>query len=266
MDSLRARRWRALRLIHRQWSLDMSSLNVELYERIENRDRSVVVACLNPHSYITCIDDPMALDALESSDFILADGAGMSFAGLALNLPVTRIPGPDFHLSLMGYLNVHRPGSRVFYLGSTPGVLEKIRSAVRQNYPALMVCGVFSPPFVRENLWSEGDLYDMGAAVREANPDVLLVGMTAPKQEIWAYNCRSSLGVPVIACIGAAFDFFAGSKHRAGPSVRAIGLEWLQRLLREPRRMARRNFISTPRFLWEILRVAARKYSMFRKE
>ena len=91
-------------------------------------------------------------------------------------------------------------------------------------------------------------------AVNEFNPDVLFVGMTAPKQEKWVYENRHLINAPVICSIGAVFDFYAGTVKRPGKFWISIGLEWLPRLLREPRRLWRRTFISTPLFIWFVLR------------
>jgi N-acetylglucosaminyldiphosphoundecaprenol N-acetyl-beta-D-mannosaminyltransferase len=89
--------------------------------------------------------------------------------------------------------------------------------------------------------------------VNRAGPTVLWVGMTAPKQEKWVQQHRHRLDVPLIAAVGAVFDYFAGTKKRASTAAQSIGLEWLPRLLREPRRMWRRNFVSTPIFLYHVL-------------
>ena len=97
----------------------------------------------------------------------------------------------------------------------------------------------------------------MRDAINEARPDVLWVGMTAPKQEKWIYENRSGLDVKFIGPIGAVFDFYAGSVKRSHPLFQRMGLEWLPRLIRQPRRLWRRNFISNPSFL---LRVALQKF------
>jgi len=94
----------------------------------------------------------------------------------------------------------------------------------------------------------------MVEAVNRAKPDVLWVGMTAPKQEKWTYLNRSELNVPLIGPVGAVFDYFAGTARRAHPSFQEMGLEWLPRLLSDPRHLWRRNLISNPAFL---ARVAA---------
>ncbi len=95
---------------------------------------------------------------------------------------------------------------------------------------------------------------EMVKRVNAAAPDMLWVGLTAPKQEIWVYANRDSLDVPFIGSIGAAFDFYAGTKKRASGWVRGMGLEWLPRLIREPGRLWRRNFVSTPSFVAMVMK------------
>ncbi len=89
--------------------------------------------------------------------------------------------------------------------------------------------------------------------INEAHPDVLWVGMTAPKQEKWIYQNRSRLKVKFIGAIGAVFDFYTGTVKRSYPIFRNMGLEWLPRLIRQPRRLWRRTFISSPRFLFRVI-------------
>jgi N-acetylglucosaminyldiphosphoundecaprenol N-acetyl-beta-D-mannosaminyltransferase len=136
---------------------------------------------------------------------------------------------------------------RYFFLGSTDRVLEKIAAKMKREFPHVTVCGVLSPPFKEE--FTEEENRQMVEHINRAAPDVLWVGMTAPKQEKWIYENRHSLEVPLLGAIGAVFDFYAGTKKRAPKWICDMGLEWLPRLLREPRRLFRRNFMSSPLFL-----------------
>ena len=112
----------------------------------------------------------------------------------------------------------------------------------------------FSPTFKAE--FTEEDNQLMIEQINNARPDVLWVGMTAPKQEKWIHQHKDKLDVPLSAAIGAVFDFYAGSKKRSPVWVCKMGLEWFPRLLREPRRMFRRNFISSPLFLLMVFKIS----------
>ncbi len=109
---------------------------------------------------------------------------------------------------------------------------------------------MLSPPF---GSWSDEQNRRMVQLINDAKPDVLWVGMTAPKQEKWVEENRHNLTAPVIGSIGAVFDFYAGTYARAPQWVCHIGLEWAYRFLLEPRRMWQRNCVSAPKFLWLVL-------------
>jgi N-acetylglucosaminyldiphosphoundecaprenol N-acetyl-beta-D-mannosaminyltransferase len=128
---------------------------------------------------------------------------------------------------------------------------------MKRDFPHIEVCGVYSPPF--KEILDDDDDREIIRRVNNAKPDVLWVGMTAPKQEKWIYKNRGSLDVSLAGAIGAVFDFYAGTKNRAPEWVCRLGLEWLPRLLREPRRLFKRNFISSPLFLLMVLQEKLKK-------
>jgi N-acetylglucosaminyldiphosphoundecaprenol N-acetyl-beta-D-mannosaminyltransferase len=111
--------------------------------------------------------------------------------------------------------------------------------------------GAYSPPF--KEVFSEADSRKMVDAVNAAKPDVLWVGMTAPKQEKWIHQHRDRLNVRFIGAVGAVFDFYTGRVKRSSPVFQKLGLEWLPWLIQEPRRLFYRNFVSTPKFLIKVL-------------
>ena len=209
------------------------------------------LACLNPHSYAVALDRPEFQAALRSADWLVADGVGVVFASRLQGGSLReRVTGSDvFHA-------VHRRlaaggGGRIFFLGSTAETLRSIRERMAVDYPCLQVVGTYSPPFKAE--FSEAELDDMVSVINAARPDVLWVGMTAPKQEVWLYRLRDRLDVRFAAAIGAVFDFYIGRIKRSPPVFQAIGLEWLPRLVQEPRRLWRRMFVSAPIFLWHAM-------------
>ena len=119
------------------------------------------------------------------------------------------------------------------------------------EFPEVKV-GSFSPPYKAE--FSPEESQDMLKKVQEFSPDVLFVGMTAPKQEKWVHNHKNEIQANVICSIGAVFDFYAGTVKRPSVFWINLGLEWLPRLLKEPKRLFKRNFISTPRFLFDLVK------------
>jgi N-acetylglucosaminyldiphosphoundecaprenol N-acetyl-beta-D-mannosaminyltransferase len=217
---------------------------------IENNGPKLVFACANTHSLVVAQSDPEFRSALENADLVVADGAGISLVGRLLGIDVgTRIAGEEYFWSLMRALNARGKG-RVFFFGSSTAVLEKISKRFQTDFPDLQLCGTLSPPF---RSWSDEENNAMLNAINAAKPDVLWVGMTAPKQEKWAYKYRAALNAPVIGSIGAVFDFYAGTTQSPPPWMRAWGVESLFHLIRNPKRTWRRVFVSIPKFILHVL-------------
>lgn len=210
------------------------------------------LACLNPHSYVLTLDDAQFAQALRTADWLIPDGAGIVFASKLLGRRIReRVTGSDIFSGVQDALN-RRGGYRVFFLGSTEETLADIRQCMARDYPNIVVAGTYSPPFKAE--FSAADNQQMIVAIRAAAPDVLWVGMTAPKQEKWLYENRAELNVKFAAAIGAVFDFYTGRVKRSHPLFQRLWLEWLPRLLQQPRRLWRRMFVSAPIFIWHVLR------------
>lgn len=208
-----------------------------------------VVDTLNPHSYMLAKKDRHFREALKTADWLIPDGVGIKYAAKILNRKVIeKIAGSDLHEIIINSLNT-RKGS-CFYLGSSEETLRRIKERLATEYPELRV-GIYSPPFKAE--FSDEDNLAMIKAVKSFSPDVLFVGMTAPKQEKWVFENREKLNVRLICPIGAVFDFYSGTVKRSGHLWINLGLEWLPRLFREPRRLWKRNFISTPLFIGHVL-------------
>ena len=226
--------------------------NVELaWSLLSTKERCHYMVCANPHSVITAADDLLFAAALREADLVLPDGVGILIAGKILGERFCeRVTGMEFFSALAAKANAEG-GLSFFFLGSSETVLERIVVRMAHDYPSIKIVGMVSPPFKDE--FDADDDAAMIAAVNAARPDVLWVGMTAPKQEKWIYRNRDRLDVPFIGAIGAAFDFYAGTKKRAPAWVGRVGLEWLPRLVREPRRLWRRNFVSTPKFLYAVI-------------
>lgn len=215
--------------------------------------QKTVISTINPHSWVVADRDYEFQSALCDSDILLPDGVGIVLtARLLWNERFPKIAGDDLHKMILGKLN--QLSGRAFYLGASPHVLDRIRLKLQKEYPNIQV-GTYTPPY--RTAFTKEESLQMVQAVNEFLPDVLFVGMTAPKQEKWLHQYKSQLDVNVMCAIGGAFDFYAETVPRAPQWMIQYGLEWLFRLTREPGRMWKRNFLSTPQF---ILKMLALKY------
>jgi N-acetylglucosaminyldiphosphoundecaprenol N-acetyl-beta-D-mannosaminyltransferase len=165
---------------------------------------------------------------------------------------MNRVFGPDFMLE-MCRISVER-GYRNFLYGGKPGVAEKLSENLRRRFPGLQIAGTFTPPFRTLNTDEASELV---ALVRRARPHILWVGLSTPKQERFMAQFVHRLGVPLLAGVGAAFDFHTGSIRDCPGWVKRAGLQWLHRLMQEPRRLWRRYLINNPAFLWQLARQLA---------
>ena len=192
---------------------------------------------INQYSYCIAEEDAHFKKALMGSDVLLPDGVGIVIAAKWLyGKKIEKIAGADLHTFLLNKLNGLQ-GS-CFYMGAAPDTLKKIQNRIAKEYPHVKV-GSYSPPF--KKMFSKDDNAQILEAVNSFKPDVLFVGMTAPKQEKWSLEHKNALNVKGPICaIGAVFDFYAGTLDRPSSVWQNLGLEWLGRLLKEPKRMWKR--------------------------
>jgi N-acetylglucosaminyldiphosphoundecaprenol N-acetyl-beta-D-mannosaminyltransferase len=196
--------------------------------------------------------DPAFQAALLDSDFLTADGIGVVYVSRLTGGKIgRRTTGMDVFVSLTQAMN-DRGNMSCYFLGSTEETLQKIRNRMAVEFPQVKVSGTYSPPFKPE--FEPHDTDDMIERINVSRADVLWVGLTAPKQEKWIYSNRHRLDVAFAGPIGAAFDFYAGNIKRASPTLQKLGLEWLPRLVQEPRRLWKRSVISAPSFFVRSLR------------
>lgn len=229
--------------------LDILTSRAELAKLPEGK---LLINTINAFSYDNARKDVLFSEALQKGDVLIPDGISIVKACHFLNAksqPKERIAGWDLFVYEMEKLN--RVGGKVMFLGSSDAVLNLIRQRVAEKYPKIEV-DTYSPPYKPE--FSDEDNEAMISAINHSNPDLLWIGMTAPKQEKWAYTHLNRLDVHChIGTIGAVFDFFAGTVKRAPERWQRVGLEWLYRLLSEPRRMWRRYFIGNAKFIYYIM-------------
>jgi len=209
-----------------------------------------IINTINPHSYCVAKNDIEFRKALLDSDVLLPDGVGIVFAAKFLKgEKIKKIAGYDIFLFLLEKLN--QIGGTCFFLGASEKTLALIHLKIEREFPDVKVSS-FSPPF--REVFSDEENDKMIKEVNNFSPDVLFVGMTAPKQEKWVFQNKSHLNPKVICSIGAVFDFYAETVPRPSKLWINMGLEWLPRLVKEPKRLWKRNFISTPVFLFDILK------------
>ncbi|MFC5281957.1 WecB/TagA/CpsF family glycosyltransferase [Pedobacter alpinus] len=203
-----------------------------------------LVNTINQYSYCLAEKDPEFKTSLKESDVLLPDGVAIVVAvKLIDNTTIKKIAGDDLHLYCLEKLN--REHGSCFYLGSGDKTLDKIKDRVLKEYPNIRV-GTFSPPY--KPTFTDEENAEMLEKVNSFKPDVLFVGMTAPKQEIWSYNFKNQLDAQLICSIGAVFDFYAGTVRRPSQIWIDLRLEWFKRLLNEPKRIWKRYLYFGPVF------------------
>lgn len=223
----------------------------------------LLINTINAHSYNTARKDSLFAEALTNGDVLLPDGVSIVKACKwikAKSLPKERIAGWDLFAFEMEKLERESEELRtkseeskiVMFMGSSQKVLDLIVKRAAEVYPHLKVV-TYSPPYKPE--FSDEDNKAIIDAIHAANPDLLWIGMTAPKQEKWTYSHWEELNIHChVGSIGAVFDFFAGTMKRAPMWWQDHGLEWLYRLLKEPKRMWRRYIIGNALFLWNMVK------------
>ena len=239
--------------------LDILGSKAELASLPEGK---LLINTINAHSYNTARKDSLFAEALTNGDVLIPDGVSIVKACRwikAKSLPKERIAGWDLFEFEMGKMNENdnqnenhnEKKKRVMFMGSSEKVLELIRKKAAEVYPNIEVV-TYSPPY--KPAFTDEDNRAIIDAINDANPDLLWIGMTAPKQEKWTYSHWDELNILChVGTIGAVFDFFAGTYKRAPQWWQDHSLEWLYRLIKEPKRMWRRYVLGNPLFLWNIM-------------
>ncbi len=218
----------------------------------------VLINTINAHSYNVAQRDGLFAEALAGGDYLIPDGASIVKACRWLKVkpqPTERIAGWDLFVFEMQRLQAKAVSAgrrfRVMFMGSSERVLQLVRERAATDYPLLDVV-TYSPPYKPE--FTDSDNAAIISAINAANPDLLWIGMTAPKQEKWTFSHWQQLDIHChVGTVGAVFDFYAGTAQRAPLWWQRHSLEWLYRLLKEPRRMWRRYVVGNPLFVWNVL-------------
>lgn len=225
------------------YASDINSLTVE-------KDKKTIVNTINAHSYIVAKNDSKFKKALVSSDILLPDGEGVVLMAKKLKgEKIKKIAGADIHDYLLDLSE--KRGLKCFYLGASQETLDIIKNKQTQKYKNVTF-GFYSPPF--KPVFSNEDNAQMVSKINAFKPDVLFVGMTAPKQEKWVFDNKEKIDANIICSIGAVFDFIAETKKRAPQWVINLKMEWLYRSF-TAWRLTKRYLYSTPLFLMEVFKL-----------
>ena len=203
--------------------------------------------CITPvNSVLAAVKSEQVKTIYNNADYVLCDGMPLKWASSFLNTPIKeRITGLDLLPNLVKLCS--KNDFSIFLLGASPGVGDKLKDIILNQYPQAKIVGVYVPPFMTTFTTEENNT--IISAVNAASPDVLLVSLTAPKQDIWIANNKDALNATLLVGIGGAFEVMAGLAKRAPKWVQKAGLEWLYRFIQEPKRLFRRYFIQAPLFI-----------------
>jgi len=215
---------------------------------IQLTDRKQFICTTNAFSHVLTTKDGEFLEALQNADIVVPDGFPVVWAlKILYRKKVKKIAGEDLFFFIMKMMQQQK--GKVFFLGSTNESLQKMKQRTNNDYPNITVF-TYSPPY--KPTFNEEDNAKIFSEINAVNPDIVFVGMTAPKQEKWAYRNKEQLETKAIVCVGAVFDFYAGTVKRAPKLLIKLHLEWFYRLIREPRRMWKRYLIYSPLFFWDL--------------
>ncbi|HZZ40545.1 MAG TPA: WecB/TagA/CpsF family glycosyltransferase [Acidobacteriaceae bacterium] len=233
--------------------ISMDYAAILLVEALLHRGELPTLTVAGPNAQLVTLarKDELFAEAMQQADLAVPDGMSVVIASRLLGTPIPeRVTGGDL-MERMCAESAHY-GFRVFFLGGLPGAAEMAAFNLCRRYPGLNICGTYCPPRGFEN--DPAELFWIEKVLEEAQPDLLCVAFGAPKQEIWMQRHRQRLEVGVILPVGAAFDTQAGLQRRAPQWMQRNALEWLFRLIMEPRRLWRRYLIGNTQFVFLVLR------------
>jgi len=207
------------------------------------------ITITNPHSVILCRNDEQMQKATKSAALTLPDGIGIILAAKILGYSHNgRLTGPDLMLKCCdkGRENNYRH----FFYGGAEGIADKLAEKLSKKYSGLTVAGTYCPPFRKISKKEDAEIVEM---INDTKPDILWVGLGAPKQEIWMADHLDRIKATAMIGVGAAFDFHSGNIKRAPQWMQKCHLEWTHRLLADPIRMWQRYLINGPFFLSKVI-------------
>jgi N-acetylglucosaminyldiphosphoundecaprenol N-acetyl-beta-D-mannosaminyltransferase len=202
---------------------------------------------LNAAKVVRARSDERLAQILREAELLNADGQSIVWAARLLGDPLPeRVAGIDLMFRLLDI--AERDNLGVFFLGGRSEILEKAIENVRDSHPRLRIGGY------HHGYFGDSESADVCAAVKRAEVAILFIAMSSPRKEYWAHENRDRLAVPLVMGVGGAVDILAGATVRAPPWMQSAGLEWLFRLIQEPRRLGPRYFVTNVHFLGLLLR------------
>lgn len=219
----------------------------EIQRWIESAGRCKFIAVTGMHGVTEAQRDPSFKQILNSANLVVPDGMPLVWLARRNGFPLERrVYGPELMETFC-----RETGARYkhFFYGGSTNTTEKLAEVLQRRY-AINVAGMFSPPF---RALAPEENAEIVSLISAAQPDILWVGLSTPKQEQWMKANRDTLGVPVAVGVGAAFDFLSGTKSMAPRWMQERGLEWFYRLSKEPRRLWRRYLVGGGRFVYWLL-------------
>jgi N-acetylglucosaminyldiphosphoundecaprenol N-acetyl-beta-D-mannosaminyltransferase len=218
---------------------------------LEQGTSTRLVTFANVHMLTEAYWNPSFLSALRQMDMNCPDGMPLVWIGKLKGNSLKRVAGPDFMPAFCSA--TASKGYRHFFYGGKPGVAEKAIARLRKASPGLQVAGWYCPPFGEMSREEDDRVVQL---INDSAADIVWVCLGCPKQEVWGIEHRDRLNARIILSVGLAFDIVAGLKGRAPWLLRASGLEWLYRMLTEPKRLAGRYLLSNSTFLYLLTRGA----------
>jgi len=221
----------------------------QMRDWVERRETGHYIAVTGMHGVMEAQHDARFRRVLADAGLVVPDGMPLVWIGRLRGQALRRrVYGPELLLRFCE--DTSRTHCRHFFYGGEEGLAKQLAESLAQSCPGMKIVGTYSPPF--RSLTPEEDV-EVTEQINRAAPDVLWVGLSTPKQELWMSEHRDVLRVPVMVGVGAAFDFLSARKKQAPLWMREHGLEWLFRLSREPRRLWRRYLINGPEFAFLVV-------------
>lgn len=216
-----------------------------------NNDRTYTIYTPNPEIIIKATEDVEFKDVLASGDLIVPDGMGLIYASKFLNLGLqSRVAGIDLMAKMLNYLASTKGSAYLF--GAKNNIIEAASQNIESKYPNIKILGYSSGYF------DDDEEQKIIADINEKKPDVLFVGLGAPKQEKWIHKNKKILNAKVIIGVGGSFDVYSGHIKRAPKIVQKSGFEWLYRVILDPKRFKRLIFL--PKFIVKVLKEKSSKF------